>query len=57
MAELYVNSPLIILSIRMNISIFLQYVARGPSLTGLGNLPVFTPAHQVEALMGNISNI
>src|SRR5262249_14774566 len=30
-----------------------QAVVRGPSLTGEGNLPVFTPCHHVDTLTGN----
>jgi hypothetical protein len=29
-----------------------QAVVRGPSLTGLGNRPVFTPAHHVDRPIG-----
>jgi hypothetical protein len=44
--------PLEPVLMRARISSVRHVVMRGPSLTGLGYLPVLTPAHQVDLLTG-----
>jgi len=44
-------------SINDLISEILQTVVRLPSLTGFGNLPSFTPAHQLDLEMGMIAGV
>jgi hypothetical protein len=39
-------------SIKVSISTVRHAVVRGPSLTGAGKRPAFTPAHQLERLTG-----
>jgi len=44
-------------AIRARISSTFQTVVRGPSFTGLGNFPDFTPAHQDDFLTGIIGGV